>query len=50
LDLLYNKETWEKFHQLKSMVDTKKGTYHAYADLIRDVKFAMYFGGAAQVI
>ena len=50
LDLSFTKDTWEKFHQLKSKTDEKKGVVQAYAELIKDLKFVIYLGAAAQMI
>ena len=46
----FNKETWEKFHLLKSTVEGKKAQISSYSELIRDVKFVIYLGGAAQML
>ena len=47
LDLTFTKDTWEKFHQLKSKTDEKKGVVQAYAEVIKDLKFVIYLGSAA---
>ena len=50
LDLQFNRETWEKFHLLKSQVDDKKGQVYAFVETIKDLKFVIYLGGGAQMI
>ena len=50
LDLQFTKDTWEKFHQLKTKSDEKKGVVQAFAEVIKDLKFVIYFGCAAQMI
>jgi hypothetical protein len=45
--LQFDKETWEKFHLLKSTVEGKQAEINSYAELIRDIKFVIYLGGAA---
>lgn len=50
LDLQFTKDTWEKFHQLKGKTDEKKGIVQSFAETIKDLKFVIYLGGAAQMI
>ena len=50
LDITFTKDTWEKFHQLKSKTDEKKGVVQAYGEFIKDLKFVIYLGAAAQMI
>ena len=48
LDLAFTKDTWEKFHQLKSKTDESiKGVVSAYSEMIKDLKFVIYLGSAA---
>ena len=49
MDLQFNRDTWEKFHQLKSQIDDKKGLVQAYSNIIKDLKFVLYLGSAGQM-
>ena len=47
IDDFFTKDTWEKFHLVKSHLDDKSGLVQAFSELIKDLKFVMYLGAAA---
>lgn len=49
-DLQFNRDTWEKFHALKSESVEKTSNVYTYLEKIDDIKFVLYLGSAAQML